>query len=215
MARGGYISDDDFDDGIFGEPNQGTIRTLRERVERYAPRMAEAFGDFFEDSREVFERYNGRRALRRIRDTISRMRDPLRSDSIRFLHTIEEFQNAKPRMQRYLMSSPLARRREREQSMDGYSDSYFNPMPGRSGWDCPDFKKVIDGIVLEDDRWGLGPKEDNSSWIAYQDLERDEDDDDPALDALQQRSILGSMDFFEAFLEMGGLDPSSKLGERL
>jgi hypothetical protein len=216
MARGGYVSEDDFEDGIFGEPHRDTIRSLRDRIERYAPRASQAFSDFFDDARQTFEKYNGRAALRRIRETVNRVRDPLRRNSIRELRTIEEFQKAKPRMQEFLMCSPLARRMEFEQRMDAYSDSmeYFNPEPGRRGWNDPVFRRVFDGLIQEDNRWGIGPDDDETRWIAMQDIERDEHDV-RALDVGEQKCIVGSLDFFEIALAAGGLDPSNTRGERL
>jgi len=210
MASGGFVSDDDFDERLFGEPHPGTIRTLRERVERHAPRAREMFGEFFDDMRDVFERHNGRAALRRIRSNMTRMKDSLRRDTYRFMKTVEEMQEAKPRMQRALMAHPRMRRMELDQVIEAFVETdYLNPNWGEIGWHDSDFRRITDGVLLTDDTLG-----DHDTWIALQDLERDDYDERP-LDIVEQKAVLDTWDFLDAALTKRGLDPSSTTGGRL
>jgi hypothetical protein len=217
--RGGYISEDDIDAELFGEPHQGTLSYLRDRVERYAPRITELFNGFFEDSRETFERYNGERALRRIRARVRDSGDPMRKDIIRPLRTIEEIQRAKPTMQRYLMANIMSRILEANQEIDGYSDSYRNYHPGRRGFDDPDFMRVIDGVVWTDDRHGIKNNfdrfgKDDDAWVAYQDLNLPVDGERP-LDVIEQGDVLSTWDVLEALYAAKKKDPSSVLNENM
>lgn len=102
-SRGGYVGIDDLDADLFGEPNQGTVSYLRERVSRHSSRITEHFDGFFEDSRELFERYNGEKALRRIRARVRKISDVFSRDVVRPLRSIDDIQRAKPIMQRYVM----------------------------------------------------------------------------------------------------------------
>lgn len=215
MASGGYVSDDDFDEHLFGEPHPGTIRTLRERVERHAPRARELFGDFFDDMRDVFERHNGRNALRRIRAKATKMKDSLRRDTYRLLRTVEEMQEAKPRMQRAIMAHPRMRRMELDQLIEAFVETdYLNPNWGAIGWHDQDFRRVADGVLLSDDNLGVGPNDDQDTWIALQDLERDDYDERP-LDIVEQHAVLDTWDFLDAALSKRQKDPSSTTGGNL
>lgn len=215
--RGGYISEEDIDAELFGEPHQGTLGYLRERVERYAPRITDLFNGFFEDSREVFERFNGERALRRIRARVRDTIDPMRRDIVRPLRTIEDIQRAKPTMQRYLMANIMSRILEADQAIDGYSDSYRNPHPGRRGFDDPDFMRAIDGIIWTEDRYGIKNNFDrfgDDAWVAYHDLFLPEDGERP-LDVIEQGDIFSTWDVLEALYQEKKKDPTSVLNENM
>lgn len=215
--RGSYISEDDIDAELFGEPHQGTLSYLRDRVERYAPRITELFNGFFDDSREVFERFNGERALRRIRARVRQSSDPTRKDFIRPLRTIEDIQRAKPMMQRYVMANIMSRILEERQEIDGYSDSYRNAHPGRRGFDDPDFMRVIDGMVWDENRHGIENNFDrfgDDAWVAYQDLNPLENDD-RSLDIIEQGDTLTTWDILEAHYQAKKKDPTSVLNENM
>jgi hypothetical protein len=217
--RGGYISEEDIDAELFGEPHQGTLSYLRDRVERYAPRISELFNGFFEDSRDAYERYNGERALRRIRSRVRQSADPMRKDVIRPLYTIESIQNAKPVMQRYLMANIMSRILYEQQAIDGWSDSYRTAHPERRGFDDPDFMRVIDGVVWTEDRHGikndfnrLGEGED--AFVLYSDMNAPVDDERD-LDVIEQGDIHSTWDVLEAMYQAKKKDPSSVLNENM
>lgn len=213
MARGSYVSADDVDAELFGEPRRETISYLRERVERYAPRIREVFNGFFEDTHEMFERYNGDRALRRIRARIRKSSDYLIHDTILPLRTMDQMQKAKPIMQRYLMANPTARRYEREQRFDGYSDSYCNTHSHRPLFDDPDYMRVIDGVVFDEDRFGVDVSSDSLNRTkSYQNAF---DTDERGLDLIEQSDVMTSWDYLEMMLEANGKDPTSILNESL
>lgn len=212
MARGGYVSLDDLDDDLFGEPHQGTLSYLREKASRHSSRMTEHFDGFFEDTRDLFERYNGDRALRRIRARVRKVADVFSKDVIRPLRTMGDIQRAKPQMQRYIMSNVMARIAYGEQRIDGYSDSYRNDSTHRIGHRDPDFMRAIDGIIFDEDRHGVDSSTDDNSWVAYQDLNDSEERD---LDIIEQSDILSTWDVLEAFLRSKGNDPTSILNEKM
>lgn len=212
--RGGYVSLDDIDDELFGEPHRNTIEYLRDRVDRYATRARGIFDDFFSDTREVFEKHNGEKTLRRIRNRIRRTADVFKRDVIRPLRTLEDLQHAKPIMQRYLMANITARALEAEQRIDGYSGSYLNSYPGQSGFNDPDYMRVIDGMVFTEDRFGIITEEgDDAPWVAYQDLNDNTEERD--LDIIEQVDILSSWDVLEMLLAKKGKDPTNILNENM
>lgn len=212
--RGGYVSEDDVEAELFGEPHQGTLRYLRDQVERYAPRITDLFNGFFEDSREVYERYNGESALRRIRARARQSMDTFRSDIIRPLHTLEDIQRAKPTMQRLLMALPRSRELKERQAIDGYSDSYHNPYPGRRGFNDPDYMRVIDGIVFDEDRFGVEYDRENDAWVAHQDM-FEPNEDEAELDVVQQGDVLSTWAFLEAFYSAKKKDPTDVFNENM
>jgi hypothetical protein len=212
-VKGGYVSIDDIDAELFGEPHQGTLNYLRERVERHAPRVRQVFDGFFEDARETFERYNGESALRRIRSRVRRTADTFKRDVIRPLRKIDDIQHAKPVMQRYIMANIMARIAEEEQRIDGYSDDYRNSQPGRRGFRDPDHMRVIDGILFDEDRFGVSSEDPEDAWVAYQDLFCHGDERD--LDVVEQADILSTWDILEMHLAARKKDPTSVLNENM
>lgn len=212
--KGGYVSVDDIDAELFGEPSRGTIDYLRDRVERYAPRAREVFDGFFEDARETFERYNGEKALRRIRQRVRKVGDVFQRDVVRRLRTVKEIQHAKPTMQRYVMANIMARIAEENQSIDAYSDSYRNEHVGRRGFRDPDYMRVIDGIIFDEDRFGVTVDDDpENAWAAYQDLNDHGDERD--LDVVEQADILSTWDILEMALKAKKKDPTNILNENM
>lgn len=212
-VKGGYVSIDDIDAELFGEPHQGTLNYLRERVERHAPRVKQVFDGFFEDARDTFERYNGESALRRIRSRVRRTADTFKRDVIRPLRKIEDIQHAKPLMQRYVMANIMARIAEEEQRIDGYSDDYRNAHPGRRGFRDPDHMRVIDGILFDEDRFGVSSEDPEDAWVAYQDLFCHGDERD--LDVVEQADILSTWDILEMHMAARKKDPTSVLNENM
>jgi hypothetical protein len=212
-VKGGYVSIDDIDAELFGEPHQGTLNYLRERVERHAPRVKQVFDGFFEDARDTFERYNGESALRRIRSRVRRTADTFKRDVIRPLRKIDDIQHAKPLMQRYIMANIMARIAEEEQRIDGYSDDYRNAHPGRRGFRDPDHMRVIDGILFDEDRFGVSSEDAEDAWVAYQDLFCHGDERD--LDVVEQADILSTWDILEMHMAARKKDPTSVLNENM
>ena len=210
---GGVISLEEYDDRLFGEPHRSTVEILRERIDRYAPRMMDSVDGFFSDVKDVFEEFNGRNALRRIRQTVRRMSSSFRRDDIRLLDTIEELQKAMPKMQMYLMANPIARELEAQQVIDAYSDSYSNPYPGKKGMSDPIFRRVMDGVVLTERYHGLGPDEDDDQWHAMQDVMADPDDEE--LDQIQSFDIRSSWAHLEYLLSLKKKDPTSVLNDSM
>lgn len=213
-VRGRSVTLDDIDDELFGEPHQNTLSYLRERVERHAGRAMEIFDGFFEDARDTYERYNGERALRRIRSRIRKTADVFKGDVIRPLRSLEDIQHAKPKMQRYLMANIMASIALDAQVIDGYSDDYVNYNQGKHGWDNPDYRRVMDGMVMTDDRFGVVlEKGDDAPWEALQNLDEYEDERD--LDVVEQADIFATWDILEMHLAKKDRDPTSVLNEKM
>lgn len=213
-VRGSYVSQDDIDAELFGEPHQGTLRYLKDRVERFAPRAREVFGGFFEDARDVYERFNGDQALRRIRSRVRKTADAFKRDVIRPLRTLDDIQHAKPIMQRYIMANLMVRIAEEAQQIDGYSDSYRNEFVGRRGFRDPDYMRVIDGVIFTEDRFGIEVDNDpENAWCAYQDLFDHGDERD--LDVIEQADILTTWEIIEMHLAAKKKDPTSVLNENM
>jgi hypothetical protein len=134
-------------------------------------------------------------------------------DVIRPLRTLEDIQHAKPTMQRYVMANIMVRMAEEAQQIDGYSDSYRNEFVGRRGFKDPDYMRVIDGIIFDEDRFGVTVSDDpENAWVACQNLFEDEERD---LDVVEQADILSTWDIVEMHLQAKKKDPTSVLNENL
>lgn len=212
-SNSGYINEDDLDADLFGEPDESTIDYIRGRVERFGGRMREMFDGFFEDSHNLFDRFHGEKALRRIRSRVRESTNIFHKDVVRPLRTIEDIQNARPTMQRYIMANAMARLAAKAGYIDGYSDTYMTPYPDRIGLSDPDFTRVIDGIIFDEDRYGIDSTDKEDAWISYQDMSGDPDERD--LDVVQQMDILSTWDLLENMLSARQRDPTSVLNEKM
>lgn len=209
----GYVNEDDLDADLFGEPDRSTVDYLREKVERYAPRIRDAFEGFFEDTRQVFERHSGENALRRIRSRVRRAANSFSRDVVRPLRTISDIQNARPTMQRYVMANLMARKAAEAQEIDGYSDTYMTPHHGRRGLKDPDYMRVIHGVIFDEDRYGIETDKAEDAWVSYQSMDQDPEERD--LDVVEQMDIFSTWDLLEKLLADKQRDPTSVLNERM
>jgi len=208
---GSYLTNDEISNYIYGEPKESTLRYLRREVERYSDRIGDVFDNFFSDARDVFERFNGVSALRRIRKRLRESENLFDKDIVLPLTDMKGLQTAKSVMQRYIMCNPISRQLEESQCIDSYSDSYRNPYPGRKSFDDPDYMRVIDGFVFTENYHDIKIRETEDAWIAYQDLNYNEDERELFL--AEQMDILSTWEVLEHFYAQKGKDPTSILNE--
>ena len=103
------------------------------------------------------------------------------------------------------MANPVVRQTYHEQKCDGYSDTYIDNQPSAIKETHYDYRRVMDGVVVD---------KDNDGWSVkfYPD---DLHDGDRELVHGEKVDILHSWDIIEMFMKAGDKDPTSQYGAAL
>lgn len=205
-----YILDDADDDLIHstthGIIDRDDLNFLRDRVDN-AFRTAGGFASrYLESARESLARFD----LGRLRDRVDSLRGRFGrrddEDRIRELITIEDFQNAKPTMRRYLMAETRLRTLVLRGRADGWSGLYSNHDGDVVGRDHGDWREVMNGAhdesVVDEDRWTTYP-------------DRLDEYGETILTHVGRQAVRFSWRELRARLDEGKQDPSSHLRKTL
>jgi hypothetical protein len=153
----------------------------------------------------MHEYFNGSEAMRLAQAAINRAGSVFQADTIRDLYQIGELQNAPLVMQRFIMANPVVRDLYHQQRCDGYSDTYLDMEPGAVGLAHYDYRRVITGMVMEDEEHG---------WKIVHCLDELKEGDRP-LQIEEKDIVLSVWDVVEARIREGKDDPTSPTGGSL
>lgn len=197
-----------FDALAYGEKHPGTLQYLHSQVAQL-PQISQTLTDagraFMSNAQEIFDQYNSAEALRLARAAINKASSLFQSNTIRPMFVIAELQNAPLIMQRFIMAEPLTRQLFHEQRIDGFSGTYVDLQPGAVGEDHYDYRRVMDGVLVDDD-------ENDWKVTTYLD-DLAEGDRDLTFD--EKIDILSTWDWVRAYLKHGEDDPTSSSGGKL
>lgn len=190
-----------FDALAYGQTlHPGTQQFLQNQIERPTDTLTDAGRSFLSGVQSLYDRLSGSTAMRIARAAKRAVGSIWQSDEIRRLADIGEMQHAPLVMQRYILAQPYVRKLYQEQRIEGYSGSYRDPFPEDRGEDHYDYRRVMNGVVVEDEDGG---------WQAttYFD-ELLPDDYDLSLE--EQVDILDTWANVVAMIRKGGEDPTSR-----
>jgi hypothetical protein len=88
--------------------------------------------------------------LRKVQHIAGIVSNGLQVNNIHLLHTLDEFRNANPTMQKWIMAEPVVREMWKDSLLTGYGDSYVDKHPNVVGRDHPDYRRVMDGMSYID-----------------------------------------------------------------
>lgn len=178
--------------------NAGFDQWLGERIEQASQRVLDSGAQLIEKARETFERVTSSDTARLARAVARQARHAWQTDEIHAFNDIGQMQTAGPVMQRWIMANPLVRTMYHNQQVEGYSDSYVDVEPGAVGEMHYDYRRVMDGIVVE---------EDGEYWATTYDDELRPDDRELLHE--EQVDIRRTWAEVMAIVEQGGDDPTS------
>ncbi len=191
-----------FSAALYGRPRQETVQFLQQQFDDPTRAMNFANSSFYERSRQVFEVKFSDEAMAKydaVARSLNRMWD---TDNIRELHTLEEFRNAKPRMQRWVMANPFIRTQFKQGRVAGYGESYIDHKQQGIGEDHYDYQLARSGFATFDDENGW-----TATTYAVELLDGDE-----APTFSEQVDIDRTWARAEALLMFGSDDPTSPEG---
>jgi len=196
---------------ISGEPHQDTLSYLSHQADRIAQYAQQTGSAWAQRAVESFNYFSSHDSLRHARAALQKVKSYFQSDIIRELTTIEDFQNANPLMQRFLMADPWARKMYHAGRIEGYAGSYVDPYPGVRGVEDYNYRRVMDGRVQM-----IEPSEEDpeGSFVIetyYGDLQEGDRD----LTLVEQNMILSSWRQARFLVQTGLDDPYSSTGGKL
>lgn len=140
-----------FEAAIFGAPNPNTYRFLMSQFDNPSHHLVQADGQYHENLRDIIEEFHGEGAQLRYRSLSRALDNHWQPNEFRILETTAHLQYAPSIMQRYLMAEPLTRQYYHARQLEGFSDSYVDYQPGVIGVEHHDWRRVMNGTLVETD----------------------------------------------------------------
>lgn len=198
---------DVFDSFVYGgRMNSNNIDYIERSSSRLSSRLTESarrFYDRVEDA--VYKRYDHSEAVRLARAAARRVANMWRPNGVYYIEDIGGIQNANADMQRAIMADPVVRRRYHRQEIDGFSETYVDLEPGKIGEDQYDYRRITNGIFLDDDNGNL------DATTYYEDHR----EGDTEYDELEQIDIIRQWERVRALIAKGKEDPTSRWNSSL
>jgi len=139
---------------LFPEAHVETQNWLQEQFYRDTSILTDVGKQFMGMATEFFNRVTDSNLMSRARSMMRDVRGLFHPNHIVRPATIADVQYAKPVLQRYIMAMPELRAIYHRQLCDGYSDSYTDYDPGVIGEKHYDYRRVMNGIVVETEEGG-------------------------------------------------------------
>ncbi len=190
---------------IYPDQNPVNMGYFQQAVYGVNDRLTEVGRQFMSGAKEIYEKVNSSEALRIARAAIRAAKGMFHPNQIVPLETIEDLQSAQPMMQRWIMAQPDIRHLYHEQRCDGFSETYVDLAPNDIGESHYDYRRVMNGMVQEDER---------GSWFV-----REYPDElvegDRELIFGERTDIIKTWDLIQMFVEAGEQDPTDPYGGNL
>jgi hypothetical protein len=178
---------------------------LQHFTQTFGDTVGSVAGGFMSNAAELFDKFYGSEAVRLAKAAVRKVKSIWERDDIRELFGIGEIQQAKPIMQRWIMAEPTYRQMFHDQRCDGFSNSYVDMEPGVVGEAHYDYRRVMDGLLVDDEEEG---------WNMTHYIE-DLKEGDVDLELDEQLTILSVWDVVRMHAKAGGEDPGSVYGDKL
>lgn len=139
----------------YGLPSERKISFLRQQFEDPTRAMLAADQSFFERSKAIFEDNFSAQAMARIEAVRRNLSGVWETDEIQYLSDVDQLQQARPTMQRWIMANPFIRNLHKQGRVAGYGESYLNHVKQGVGADHYDWRLVMSGVAEfnEEDGW--------------------------------------------------------------
>lgn len=158
---------------------------------------------FMATAKDVYERINDSSALELARRAIRSAKGLFQTNLIVPLRDIDTLQAAQPTMQRWMMANPMIRGMYHDQRCSGFADTYMDVEPKLVGDQHYDYRRVMDGIVVENE----------NDWHVNMYFDEIREGDRELLSS-EQFDILDTWSIMELFVKAGE-DPTDPFGGKL
>ena len=138
---------------LYPEQHQRNQSYIQEKISQVSTQLGAAVSDFgakfIERAKNLYEQAYNSQAVLAAKAAIRATKGLFHPNAIVQLDSLDDLRSAQPVMQRYLMANPIVRELYNEQRIDGYSDTYVNVHGKAIGHDHYDYRRVMDGIVVD------------------------------------------------------------------
>lgn len=194
-----------FGKGLFGTLSQNTVNYLQDQIQSLANTGSEYGQKLYEKSMVLFNAVNSDAAVLAAEAVLNQVESMMGQDMIERLTTIPQLQAAQSQMQGWLMTDPTLRQAWYDGKVEGYSDTYNDPEPGRVGHEQQAYRQLMNGVFV--------PHETASyQYSMYFDRTSNPDE---MLTLRQLSAIRESQDAAVRAYEDGEVDPTSQYGASL
>lgn len=138
----------------YGRPRETTLNFLQQQFHDPSRAMVLADQSFFNRAQQMFDTNYGEEALNRLEAVRRSLRSVWDQDVIRPLFTKEDFQTARPSMQRWVMANPFVRKLYKEGRVEGYGETYIDHKKQGIGKDHYDYRLATSGFATFNDEDG-------------------------------------------------------------
>lgn len=184
----------------FGEPAQGLGEFMSSASSGLSNILSESGRAFMTFSTNLAEKVTRRDRQERRQILAGKATGLWEHDIVRPLKTLDELQQCKSVMRRYMMANQKLRRLYHKQQISGYDDLYVDEEPGLVGDDHYDYRRVMNGVVRFDD-----PDCDWTATTYFDELH----EGDVELDLFQKVDIIESWEEAERYVDAFLNDPTS------
>lgn len=205
--------DEEFNAFIYGQKHPSTLNFLQnsmQAAQNLASTLTEVGKGFFATIGNMFDKFNGSEAMRRMRNALEKVDNINSMDVIKYLPTIASVQQAQPMMQRFIMANPVVRQMYLDNRLDGFSDQYVNVHGNAIGNSHYDYRLVMNGYMQVPEE----PKDENDQGVIM-DFYDERPSSELDLDLAQQNAIVDTWANVIAWIQQGREDPTSPWGAKL
>lgn len=188
-----------------GHMDTQTTSWLADRSSALRESMGSAALNWFNTAKSFVQIIDTSSAIQAFRNITSKQESVWNTNNIHQCFTIEQLQTANPVQQRYIMAEPRLRDMYLNNSVEGYGDSYTNHQGDAVGIKQYDYRRVTDGIMLEQ------PDETFEVNVFHEIVP----DGDKELTLHQKVDILRNWNLVNVALDAAEMDPTSQFGNML
>ena len=137
----------------YGLPHQDTIRYLNDRMNQITSTIShvpDVVKGMFQSLKGSFDSFFSDEAVERARKELSIQSVDINPSAVVAMIELEMMRKASISMQRWMMAEPTIRDLFHQQRVDGFSETYTDVDPGCIGDRHYDYRRAIDGLVVED-----------------------------------------------------------------
>jgi len=199
----GHVSS--FDYLLFPDQNPINQIYIQNQLAQFNASLTDIGKKFLEASQNIYNTINDSNTIRMAKAALKMAKGLFHPNVIVPLETIEDLRAAQVIMQRYIMAEPMLRSYYHKQRCDGYSDTYIDVEPGRVGDDHYDYRRVMDGVVVD-----ITDTDGNYEWSCknyYEDLHTG----DRELTSDEKVDVMNTWDVMKIFVD-AGKDPTCIFG---
>ena len=185
---------------LFGTASHSTVNYVNNRAKEFMGIVSQSSKEIVDRFRRDFSEATSGHVSRAAQAVRNRVLGYFQDDSIRYLSSVGQIQNAPNKMVRWVMAHPGIRDYYHQGSVMGYGDRYEDVARDVSGPRHYDYRRVTNGMIIKNESGAY-------SATTYAERLHGSDID---LNVSQQSAILRTWMVLDEALEDGVIDPTSE-----